>query len=224
MEEFVQVISREIMKPSSETGLHPQKLELSYLDQMLWPIYIPFIFFYKGDESRGLTSSNHSQISQRLKHSLLQIMPSFYPLAGRLKNGSSVDCNDAGFEFVETRARARLDDDAVLNDDERLKVYVPRECATDYHGKRAPLLVVQITFFDCGGIVIGACGGLPRCLGGRLPRGNGNCSPQLQHRRLFPSPRAPPLDEVSPTIFFCPNLDVSTVSRIIISISFMYYF
>ncbi|XP_057766289.1 stemmadenine O-acetyltransferase-like [Salvia miltiorrhiza] len=153
MEGFVQVISREMLKPSSQTPPHPSKLKLSYIDRMFNDLYIPLIFFYKADESRGLTTSNHLQISQRLKQSISNILPSFHPLAGRLKSSLSVDCNDAGAEFIEARARAHLMDSLYMDD--QLKHYFPSEYNTFNHGKQArPLLVVQITFFDCGGLAV----------------------------------------------------------------------
>ncbi|XP_057811450.1 stemmadenine O-acetyltransferase-like [Salvia miltiorrhiza] len=109
MEGFVQVISREMLKPSSQTPPHPSKLKLSYIDRMFNDLYIPLIFFYKADESRGLTTSNHS--------------------------------------------RAHLMDSLYMDD--QLKHYFPSEYNTFNHGKQArPLRVVQITFFDCGGLAV----------------------------------------------------------------------
>ncbi|XP_057766295.1 vinorine synthase-like [Salvia miltiorrhiza] len=155
MEGFVEVISREMIKPSSQTPLHSSKLKLSYIDRMFYDLYVPLIFFYKADESRGLTASNHLQISKRLKQSLSNILPWFHPLAGRLKSSLSVDCNDAGAEFIEARARAHLMDSLYMDD--QLKHYFPSECNTFNHAKRPrPLLAVQITFFNCGGLIVAA--------------------------------------------------------------------
>lgn len=148
----VQVISREIIKPSSQTP-HPRQVKFSYLDKLLIKYYIPLIFFYQADESRTFSTSNYLHISQRLKHSLLHILPTFYPLAGRLKNNLSVHCNDAGADFVVARVHAHLKDVTTL-DSTQLNEYLP---SLDYTNPQRPLLLAQITFFDCGRVVIGAC-------------------------------------------------------------------
>lgn len=150
MEGSVQVISREIIKPSSQTPPHPKNVKLSFLDKLLIKLYTSLIFFYQADE---FSTSNHLHISQRLKHSLLHILPSFYPLAGRLRNNRSVDCNDAGAEFVVARVHAHLKDVTSL-DIAQLNEYLP---AVDSTNPQRPLLLVQITFFDCGHAVIGVC-------------------------------------------------------------------
>lgn len=154
MEAHVQEISREIIKPSSETPHHLRYLKLSYLDQLLPSLYVPLIFFYQADESRGLTTSNHLQISQQLKQSLSSTLTSFYPLAGRVKDNSIIDCCDAGVEFIEARSHARLMDVVQEPNNEDLKQYVPVDSTTN---EARSLLVLQITFFVCGGVAVGLC-------------------------------------------------------------------
>ncbi|PIN10810.1 Vinorine synthase [Handroanthus impetiginosus] len=154
----MEVISKEIIKPSCETPLHLRNLKLSYLDQLLPPIYIPFVFFYEADESRGLTCSNHVQICQELKNSLSKSLTSFYPLAGRIRDNFVIDCNDNGVEFVNARIHAHLTD--VLkseSDPECLKQYIPLDPSAIDNPCEGALFAVQVTFFDCGGIAIGVC-------------------------------------------------------------------
>lgn len=152
----VQVISTEMIKPAAapppQTSHRLKNLKLSYLDRLLPPVYVPLIFFYKPHQS---STSNHLQISQKLKHSLLQTLPSFYPLAGRLKYNHAVDCNDAGVEFIDARAHARLHH-VLQQPDSDLNPYIPPDCTTFDHGQR-PLLLVQTTFFDCGGLALAVC-------------------------------------------------------------------
>ncbi|KAI3448773.1 hypothetical protein Pfo_005438 [Paulownia fortunei] len=157
MEARVQLISREIIKPSSETPHHLKKFKLSYLDQLVNPMYIPLVFFYQADEVRGLTTSNHVQISQHLKQSLSETLTSFYPLAGRVEENFVLHCNDAGVEFIEARVHAHLMDTIQEPNMEELKQYLPVDpTAPGGHGE-GTLFLVQITFFDCGGIAIGLC-------------------------------------------------------------------
>ncbi|KAL2230543.1 vinorine synthase-like [Sesamum indicum] len=155
MEAPLQVISKEIIKPSSQTPHHLRKLKLSYLDQLAPPVYVPLIFFYEADESRGLTTSNHLQLSQRLKQSLSNTLTSFYPLAGRIQDSSLIDCNDAGAEFIEARVQAQLKDALQEPIIQQLK-YLPAD-ATAGSLLGVALIVVKITFFDCGGIAVGVC-------------------------------------------------------------------
>ncbi|KAL0402228.1 UNVERIFIED_CONTAM: Stemmadenine O-acetyltransferase [Sesamum latifolium] len=107
------------------------------------------IFFYQADELRGLISTNHLQISQKLKQSLSNTLTLFYPLAGRIQDMYVVDCNDAASKFIEARARIQLNDALQEFINEQVK-----------HLKPIPgpaLVVVKVTFFDCGGIAIGLC-------------------------------------------------------------------
>ncbi|KAL0446826.1 UNVERIFIED_CONTAM: Vinorine synthase [Sesamum latifolium] len=160
MEVCLQVISKEIIKPSSETPPHLTKLKLSYLDQISPPTYIPMIFFYQADESRGLTSSHHTQISHHLKQSLSNTLTLFYPLAGRINvdDRSVLDCNDAGAEFIEARVQAPLNDVLQEPITEQLKHLMPG-AGDAIAGARpgAALVAVKITFFDCGGMAVGVC-------------------------------------------------------------------
>ncbi|KAL0413470.1 UNVERIFIED_CONTAM: Stemmadenine O-acetyltransferase [Sesamum radiatum] len=155
MAALLQAISKEIIKPSSQTPHHLRKLKLSYLDQLAPPFYVPLIFFYQADESRGLTTSNHLQLSQQLKQSLSNTLTSFYPLAGRIQDSSVIDCNDAGAEFIEARVQAQLKDALQEPIIQQLK-YLPAD-TTAGSLLGAALIVVKLTFFDCGGIAVGVC-------------------------------------------------------------------
>ncbi|XP_047951851.1 stemmadenine O-acetyltransferase-like [Salvia hispanica] len=156
MQGGVQVISKEVMKPTPQ---YPFKnLRLSYIDRSLPSMYIPLIFFYNADESTGLNTSNHIQISQILKNSLLATLPSFYPLAGKLKHNTSVDCNNAsaGSEFVQAKVHAQLKTALQGSTVKDMKLLLPSECWA-FDNARRPLLVVQVTYFDCGGIAVAIC-------------------------------------------------------------------
>ncbi|KAL8038277.1 hypothetical protein ABFX02_11G095600 [Erythranthe guttata] len=158
MEARVQVISREMIKPSCETPHHLKNMRLSYLDQSTPAIYFPILFFYRADESKGLTTSNHARISQRMKRSISDTLTSFYPLAGRIQDNFVVNCNDAGVVFVHARSGARIVDVVRESNMEEkyLKQYIP--CSDRYRStsiSNRPLLLVQVTCFDCGGIAVG---------------------------------------------------------------------
>ncbi|KAK6139063.1 hypothetical protein DH2020_027186 [Rehmannia glutinosa] len=132
-------------------------MKLSYLDQLTPHLYFPVIFFYQPNETKGLSTSNHVQISQHLKKSLSETLTSFYPLAGRIQDNFIIDCNDTGVEFIEARIDAQLKDSIQKPNMENLKQYLPVDPAEGGLGNEATLLVVQITLFDCGGISVGIC-------------------------------------------------------------------
>jgi hypothetical protein len=78
----------------------------------------------------------------------------FYPFAGRLKDNSSIECDDHGAEYIEARIHCILSDILKKPDTEVLKQLLPAalsEAAT----ARDSQLLVQASFFDCGGLAIG---------------------------------------------------------------------
>ncbi|KAI3465969.1 hypothetical protein Pfo_022632 [Paulownia fortunei] len=140
----------EMIKPSSPTPPHLRKLQLSFLDQLAPPIYIHIILYFEACHHH----LDSDETSRKLKRSLSDALAIYYPLAGRLRENSCVDCNDAGAEYVE----ARFNDDRILDvvenpRTEELKTYVP---AVPSGGEDIPL-AVQVNFFGCTGIAIGVC-------------------------------------------------------------------
>ncbi|KAA8542164.1 hypothetical protein F0562_023316 [Nyssa sinensis] len=147
----VEVISREIVKPSSPTPHHRRNLKLSFLDQIAPPVYVPIILFYDQPKFGHCFD---------LKQSLSETLTSFYPLAGRLKSSVTVDCNDAGVEYVEAQVHALLSEVIEKPTMEELKQYLPIEpygtVGTSMVCREVPLLLaVQVNFFKCGGMAIG---------------------------------------------------------------------
>ncbi|XP_051123925.1 stemmadenine O-acetyltransferase-like [Andrographis paniculata] len=153
MNQQIETFSTKIIKPSSETPRHLRNLKLSYLDQIVITAYTPIIFFYEALESKILIETNHSCISRHLQQSLANTLASFYPLAGRIKTNSLVECNDAGVDFIEARAHARLTDFVHGHDVEVLKKLLPRD-PSDFNGT---LVLVKLTLFECGGVSLGFC-------------------------------------------------------------------
>ncbi|KAL0406635.1 UNVERIFIED_CONTAM: Stemmadenine O-acetyltransferase [Sesamum latifolium] len=140
-------IAKEMIKPSSSPAPpHLRKLQLSFLDQLAPPIYIHIILFYY--------HHNSGETSRKLKRSLSDALAIYYPLAGRLRDNSWVDCNDAGAEYVEAWFNnVQLSDVVEKSGKEELKQYVPLEPSG---GEDIPL-AVQVSFFGCGGMAIGVC-------------------------------------------------------------------
>ncbi|XP_047938454.1 stemmadenine O-acetyltransferase-like [Salvia hispanica] len=143
----VEIISDEMIKPSSPTPTHLRILKLSLLDQISPPIYVPLIFFYN-----HLQNLSRHQISTLLKQSLSNTLTDFYPLAGRIHDNSSINCNDQGAEFVEARVHTSLSEIIQNPNMEELK-----KLQTSQGEDEKVMLRVKICFFDCGEISVAIC-------------------------------------------------------------------
>ncbi|OVA16382.1 Transferase [Macleaya cordata] len=167
----VEVVLRETIKPSRPTPHYLRTFNLSFLDQTAPAVYAPLILLYvdpiihhtntivKQSSSSSSSTSSKSRCDL-LKKSLSETLTGYYTLAGRMKDDSfSVNCNDAGIEYVEARVttnnNVRLSD-VIENPDihQLVDQFLPCEPA-GFKISSKPLLAVQVNLFDCGGMVIG---------------------------------------------------------------------
>ncbi|KAK1592770.1 hypothetical protein Q3G72_030060 [Acer saccharum] len=138
----VRIISREIIKPSSSTPYHLRTYKLSGLDQQIINGHIPIVFFY----------STAPKSCEGLKKSLSEILTHYYPLAGRLKDYLSIDCDDSGVSLVEARVAGNMSDvlkQPEIDPQEQLLPCKVKEFLTS-----RSILAVQVSYFDCGGVAI----------------------------------------------------------------------
>ncbi|XP_065875568.1 BAHD acyltransferase At5g47980-like [Euphorbia lathyris] len=141
-----EIISREIIKPTSSSPYnHPNIHKLSFFDQTSPCVYIPLLIFY--------TTKHTSSV---LKNSLSATLSEFYPLAGRTKDDVTVDCNDDGVVFLEATMGCNLSELLKSPDDETLKLLLPDGLYYKDFTLSSPV-VVQVTYFQCGGMSIGLC-------------------------------------------------------------------
>lgn len=145
----VEIISKEIIKPSSPTPSHLRHYQLSFLDQIAPMVYNPIVLFYSHNDALNTTT-----ISNTLKKSLSKILTHFYPLAGRMNNKNFIDCNDEGIPYIETKiTNYNLKDiiqNPIPNELNHLIPFQLDDITNIAFG-------VQLNFFSCGGIAIGAC-------------------------------------------------------------------
>ena len=150
----VEIISKEIIKPSSPTPHHLRKFKLSFLDQIAPPTYIPVIFFYQCKDV------DHYERAASLKESLAETLTRFYPLAGTLINEDfSINCNDEGVDYVQARVPCMLSQVVEKDNGQafiQLLPFEPDRSFSDQFGKEV-LLAVQYNIFDCGGVAISFC-------------------------------------------------------------------
>ncbi|KAK4849357.1 hypothetical protein QYF36_023946 [Acer negundo] len=138
----IRIISREIIKPCSSTPDHLRSFKLSAMDQFSLHATFPFIFFYSGACKNTL----------HLKKSLSQTLTYYYPFAGRLKNGFSVDCDDYGVPFIEASVAGDMSElikQPKIELLEQLRPYNEEEMLSSQ-----VTLAVQVNHFDGGGVAI----------------------------------------------------------------------
>jgi shikimate O-hydroxycinnamoyltransferase len=144
----IQIISKDTIKPSSPTPEHLRHCTLSFIDQITPQIFMPFVLFYSHESSTNLSNLERHD---RFKKSLSEVLTHFYPLAGRVKEKLYVDCNDEGVHYVEAKAECKLSEfleDPIPNE---LNKFLPFEL----DAVNGLAIAVQITSFNCGGMVIG---------------------------------------------------------------------
>ncbi|CAN4096707.1 unnamed protein product [Withania somnifera] len=146
----VEIISKEIIKPSSPNPKSPKSHKLSLLDQKAPNCYTTFVLFYDKNSSSDLENVLNS-----LKVSLSKSLNHMNPLAGRVKDGIKVECNIQGVDFLCTAVHEDMSN--VLMD---LKIHVLRKLLPMNPLTRSDdnvLLALQVNCFVCGGIAIGVC-------------------------------------------------------------------
>ncbi|KAL3745952.1 hypothetical protein ACJRO7_014968 [Eucalyptus globulus] len=152
----VEVVSTETVKPSSPTPSHLRNFKLCLLDQLAPPFWVPVILFYSA--SNNEVAANSASVTGNLKTSLSQALSLFYPLGGRMKGNTAIDCNDEGALYLEAKARYELSEVLSNPDINQLQQFLPFSSDKVVPNIEEQVIVgVQANFFDCGGIGIGIC-------------------------------------------------------------------
>ncbi|KAL5543781.1 hypothetical protein UlMin_007565 [Ulmus minor] len=138
MEMKVEILSRDLVKPSSPTPNHLRDYKLSLLDQFIPEFHWGIVFFY---------SPTKNTTTQILKKSLSETLTDFYPIAGRHKDSSTIDCNDEGGYFVEAKINSKAQELPQSTYLDPKTVELASKC----------LLIVQLTTFECQGVAISFC-------------------------------------------------------------------
>ncbi|KAK3185106.1 hypothetical protein Dsin_032392 [Dipteronia sinensis] len=148
----VQITCKKLIKPYVPTPTHLQNMRLSFMDQYTYPTTVPVIFYYPSatiNHHPAQTVVRHNQ----LEKSLSEILTLYYPLAGRyIKEKLIVDCNDEGIEYVEASVDGQLSQILRGVEAKELNQFVPDEVE---ESATSPLLAIQVSVFNCGGLAIG---------------------------------------------------------------------
>ena len=146
----IDIISRDIIRPSSLPIHHLKPFNLSLLDQFTPTAHVLLILFYS--KSPQTSSTDH------LKNSLSKTLNSFYPFSRRMKDNLFIDYYDEGIPYNEARFHCCLSDFLQHPKMESLSHFLP---CCPYSKEPKPMevaqLAVQVNIFDCGGIGIGLC-------------------------------------------------------------------
>lgn len=146
----VEITQKETMKPCSPTSPIKRDYKLSLLDQLSAGPYVPIILFY---DSNTKFSLDH------LKKALSKTFTYMYPLAGRIKDEFTIECNDEGVDFLEANV-SNITLPNIVNDP-KIEILCQLLPYQPHHRSKEPreqvLLGVQLSKFLCGGISICVC-------------------------------------------------------------------
>ncbi|KAJ4715325.1 vinorine synthase-like [Melia azedarach] len=160
----LEIICRECIKPSSPTPSNLRTHKLCLIDQFVDHFYPPVVYYYPLNRDINLSNSTDinrivSERLQLLRQSLSETLTHhFYPLAGKLKDDYTVDCNDEGVYFVEARVKSSLNEFLSQPNVTLITKFVPED-GTEQKGGFAGAHVakIQVTVFSCGGLAICTC-------------------------------------------------------------------
>ncbi|PWA94207.1 transferase, Chloramphenicol acetyltransferase-like domain protein [Artemisia annua] len=151
----IDMVSREHIKPASPTPEHLRYHKLSMFDQTQSSIYHPFTFFYQNCNPKKKVEETIREQSKYLKQSLSDMLTRFYPFAGKVGSELHIECNDDGVYYIETRVDECLmtvlekPDKKFLQRLAPVVVSVPNQPLSGSY-----ISMVQINFFNCGGVAI----------------------------------------------------------------------
>lgn len=188
-------------------------LPLSLWDQIGYVTHTPGLYFFR-PEQQWLKSPD--SIFGCLETSLSKVLVHFYPLAGRLRSLGGgrleVDCNAVGVELFEVESDATLADLGDFSPSPEFLYLFP---CIDYKNTplvELPLLYVQLTKFQCGGICLSVTVSHVLADGqstlhfmsewARIARGEALGIKPIFDRKVFPNGRDYPQSQIPRRRFF----------------------
>ncbi|KAF5806895.1 putative quinate O-hydroxycinnamoyltransferase [Helianthus annuus] len=145
----MEIVVREstMVRPAKETP--SKKLWISSLDLMAPNYHTPVVYFYRPN---GAVNFFDTKV---MKDALSRALVAFYPMAGRFVQDQDgrveIDCQGQGALFFEAESNGVVDDFGDFAPQMKFLKLVPM---VDYSlgNESYPLLVLQVTYFKCGGV------------------------------------------------------------------------
>ncbi|KAM0033328.1 putative quinate O-hydroxycinnamoyltransferase [Helianthus debilis subsp. tardiflorus] len=146
----IEVRESTMVRPAEET---PRiRLWNSNVDLVVPNFHTPSVYFYRPNGAANFFDP------AVMKEALSKALVPFYPMGGRLKRDEDgrieIDCQGQGVLFVEAESDGVVDDYGDFAPTLELRQLIP---AVDYSQgiESYPLLVLQVTYFKCGGVSLG---------------------------------------------------------------------
>lgn len=148
---MVKKIFEKWVKPSSTTPQSRKHYKLSSLDQAMDDLLMSLAFFYP---KKSFHNYSRMSITELLKTSLSKTLTYYYPFAGRLTDDNIyIDCNDSGMQLLEVEIQGSMSE--IVEDDRARDLVFPMEMC--FYDSSSCHLIIQINYFQCGGVGIGIC-------------------------------------------------------------------
>ncbi|KAK1437735.1 hypothetical protein QVD17_03533 [Tagetes erecta] len=140
--------STKFIKPAVPTPSTLRRYKTGFIDELAPIMNVSIVLFFSAND-------NHNpNFVTRLEQSLAKILPRFYPLAGRyMDEVYTIDCNDEGVEFIHAKVNIKLQD-ILVSTDANVK-FVDEFVPSMTRDATYPLLAIQVTMFECGGMTLG---------------------------------------------------------------------
>ncbi|KAE8677569.1 FAM135B protein [Hibiscus syriacus] len=150
-----EIVSRQTIKPSTPTPSHLKTFKLSLLDQISPNIHGNMTFFYpSNNSSHSISDHGFFHKSKLLQHSISKTLSLFYPLAGRLHDAATVNCNDEGAFFVEAKVNIQLSHFLNKPDLNLMDHFLPTTDPPTMELSNGAMFLVRFTSFSCGGVAV----------------------------------------------------------------------
>ncbi|PKI55810.1 hypothetical protein CRG98_023811 [Punica granatum] len=147
----IEVLSKDYVKPLTPTPSHLRTYKFSLFDQLVPSAHIPIVVFYDRP-----TAFSTKEAMRRLKSSVSEALPDFYPFAGRIMDNLYIDCNDAGIYYVEAKVNCSVRELIGKPDIQLTRKLLPAEPDDSSSEGGTHIAMVQVNEFACGGIALAA--------------------------------------------------------------------
>ncbi|XP_021283602.1 protein ECERIFERUM 2 [Herrania umbratica] len=138
--------------PAEVTGDN-KDFELSNMDLAMKLHYIKGVYLFQSEAVRGVSAKD-------LKEPMFRWLEFYFTASGRIRRSSGtgrpfIKCNDAGVRIVEAHCDGKTIDEWLATNDHSLDHLLAHDQVLGPDLGFSPLVVLQFTWFKCGGISIG---------------------------------------------------------------------